>query len=93
MIKLNTCFDSIIWTDLNEKITYLEVKNALNNKLTNNPSKNRHLKKIAFFVNLIKSNQNLEDDIISLQIINQSLFVGDGNHRLAAIEYIQNNSF
>lgn len=92
MIKLNTCFDSIIWTDLNEKITYLEVKNALNQKLTDNPAKNRHLKKIAFFVNLIKSNQNLEDNIISLQIINQNLFVGDGNHRLSAIEYIKNNS-
>ena len=90
MLQIKTAFGSIIWSDLSEVLTYKEVFQALTGQLSDNYFKNRHLKKIAFFVHLLTDKKELEDSIIQLQIKDINLTIGDGNHRAAAIDFIQN---
>jgi hypothetical protein len=90
MLQIKTAFDSIIWSDLPEVLTYKEVFQSLTGQLTENYSKNRHLKKIAYFVHLLTDRKELEDPIIQLQIKDINLTIGDGNHRATAIDFIQN---
>jgi hypothetical protein len=90
MLQIKTAFDSIIWSDLPEILTYKEVFEAMTGQYGLDIPKARHLKKIVFFVHLLTDNKELEDPIIYLEYSKNGLNIGDGNHRATAIDFIQN---
>lgn len=91
MLQIKTAFDSIIWTDCPELFTYKEVFEALTGQYPDSYSKKRHLKKIAYFVDLLTDNKDLEDPLIQIEIGEKcKLSIGDGNHRATAVDFIVN---